>query len=127
MKTRLKKISRQAGAILAVGLIYAVICLKLGRAIFFCPFYQLTGLQCPGCGVSRMCLHLINLEFAQAFAQNQALFVLLPVLLVLWLSWAVRYVRTGTSMLRLWQRLLLWLSIGVMVVFGILRNIPGFF
>ena len=127
MKTRLKKISRQAGVILAVGLIYAVICLKLGRTIFACPFYQLTGLQCPGCGVSRMCLHLIKLEFAQAFAQNQALFVLLPVLLLLWLSWTVRYVRTGRWELLLWQRLLLWLSIGILIVFGILRNIPGIF
>jgi len=47
------------------------------HSIFFpkCPFYLLTGLQCPGCGSQRAIHSLLNLDIVQAFHYN-ALFVI---------------------------------------------------
>ena len=41
-----------------------------------CAFHEVTGLSCPGCGVSRMCLSLLRLDFASAFRFNPCIFVL---------------------------------------------------
>ena len=35
-----------------------------------CPVYQLTGLQCPGCGNSRAAMALLRLDFAASFSYN---------------------------------------------------------
>lgn len=48
-----------------------------------CLFREITGLKCPGCGISRMCMHLAQLEFGEAFLCNPLMFLLLPVFAVL--------------------------------------------
>jgi hypothetical protein len=47
-----------------------------------CPFLQLTGYQCPGCGSQRAIHHLLNFEVKEAFALNPLLLVSIPYLLV---------------------------------------------
>lgn len=41
-----------------------------------CPFKALTGLRCPGCGLTHAAIHLMHLDFNGAFHAN-ALFVLI--------------------------------------------------
>lgn len=41
--------------------------------------------SCPACGMTRSIMHLIHLEFEEAFAYNMMGFVVLPFLCVLWL------------------------------------------
>ena len=48
-----------------------------------CPFYVLTGLSCPSCGVTRMCVKLLHLDFPGAYRENPVLFLCLPFLLFL--------------------------------------------
>ena len=62
-------------------------------------FHQITGLYCPGCGVSRMCLALFRLDFVSAFRANAAIFLLLPAGLAIAIQTAVRYVKTGNGRL----------------------------
>ena len=40
--------------------------------------------ECPACGLSRACMHLIHLEFWEAFQYNMMSFVTFPVLAVFW-------------------------------------------
>ena len=47
-----------------------------------CPFKQVTGLQCPGCGSQRAVHHLLNAEIKQAFALNPLLVIAIPYLVV---------------------------------------------
>lgn len=68
-----------AAFLLFSGLIY----LLLG--VFFdfyvpCPFRAVTGLKCPGCGLSHAATALVHLDFAGAMAEN-ALFI--PIFLYL--------------------------------------------
>lgn len=47
-----------------------------------CPIKFLTGVSCPGCGLTRACVSALCLRFADAFAYHP-LFWLVPVALVL--------------------------------------------
>jgi hypothetical protein len=44
-----------------------------------CTFHLLTGLECPGCGVTRALHHLLHGRVERAFALNPLLFAALPV------------------------------------------------
>jgi hypothetical protein len=90
-----------------------------------CLFHQLTGLNCPGCGLTRAGHELLRGHLAVAFRDNALLVLSLP-----WLLWlAGRF---------LWQRqrgrpnpvtirpAWCWLAFAVVVAFTVLRNLPAF-
>ena len=124
MGARLKKLLLQSAAILYVGCAYAIFCLRTHWGLP-CPFHLVTGLNCPGCGVSRMLLSLLRMDLPGAFGYNAGLLCLLPVLLALFLAHAVRYVRSGSHALgRLGQGTELGL-VCVLVLWGLVRNLIG--
>ena len=43
-----------------------------------CPFYVLTGLQCPGCGTLRGLHALMHFQFADAWRHNPGMIVSIP-------------------------------------------------
>ena len=56
----------------AVGAGYAL-WVNLTHLSIPCPFHAITGLQCPGCGVTRMCLALLRLDVSGAWSANPVL------------------------------------------------------
>lgn len=48
-----------------------------------CPFWVLTGYQCPACGVQRAAYHLLHLDFKKAFLYNPFLIISIPYALAL--------------------------------------------
>jgi len=82
------------GSILLLGLAYLVFCLLTGLRLP-CPIYTVTGLLCPGCGITRMMLALARLDFSSAFAANPLLFVTGPVILGLLAREEYLWVQTG--------------------------------
>ena len=72
-----------------------------------CPFLSLTGIPCPGCGMTRALCHLLQGNFRVAFSYNPLVFVL-PLYLFLIACDATPFAR------RSWNRWLwgaaLWLS-----------------
>ena len=48
-----------------------------------CPIKFLTGISCPGCGMSRACLSALCLDFEQAFSYHPLWIFLLPTLTAL--------------------------------------------
>jgi len=110
------------GGVLAVGILYAIIC-RYFEAGIPCLFHRFTGLLCPGCGVSRMCLCLMSFDIAGAFLANPVLFLLMPVLVAVIADCAVRYVREGYPYPRGWSSVAVGVMCAVMAVWGILRNV----
>lgn len=45
-----------------------------------CPIRYVTGIPCPGCGMSRAAFALLHLDFAGAFAAHPMVFVIFPYL-----------------------------------------------
>ena len=94
-RERRQRTLRLYGGILLLGLAYLAFCLMTGLRLP-CPFYTLTGLLCPGCGVTRMMIALARLDFAAAYAANQLLFITGPFILGLLVRDEYLWVKTGT-------------------------------
>lgn len=86
-----------------------------------CVFHEITGLLCPGCGVTRMLLAISRGEFVEAFGYNPALFVLLPVLAADLFWYTYLYIRYGRVKSRI-HSAVMWTAIVILLVFGVWRN-----
>lgn len=124
-RIRLKKLLIKAALICGVGLGYAFFSSVFHWGIP-CPIHAVTGLYCPGCGVSRMSLALLRLDVTEAASWNIGVMVALPFAAVVFVYQAVRYVKTGDARMRRWQDVLIWVMIGWLLVFTVLRNLPWF-
>ena len=105
-----------------IGIVYYFVLVHFHFSIP-CIFHLLTGLQCPGCGVTRMIVYLLHLNFRAAFYQNQAIFILFPFILYfagkLYISWLFRkkYILCKV------ENILLYSMVFVLLVFAVWRNI----
>lgn len=124
MKARLQNLLKKASLPCLCAAGYAFLLLYTPFSIP-CPFHALTGLYCPGCGVSRMALALLRFDLAAAFRANVALCLLLPALALLFLWRGIHYLRTGEWETPRWQSALLWAMIALLLLFGVLRNLPA--
>lgn len=109
-------------ALVSAGLLYSVVCTALGAGIP-CPIKSITGLECPGCGVSRMCISLLQLDFASAWKANPAVLLLLPFFLYIAVRLGISYVRCNKKTLSKFDSVLIYSACAVLLLFGILRNI----
>lgn len=121
---RLRKLLLLCAALLLGGWAYALFCRLTGWGIP-CLFRLVTGWQCPGCGVSRMCLSLLRGDLRAAWRYNAAILCLLPALLALGGNLAFRYVRFGSLRPSRWADVLIWLMVAVLLVFGLCRNLEA--
>jgi hypothetical protein len=89
-----------------------------------CPFHELTGLFCPGCGITRALHALVHFDFTRAIAMN-ALFVLsLPLIAAMVAEGFVRRPLLPPQISRIMFDGRWWIA--ALVLFGIMRNVPGF-
>ena len=51
---------------------------------------KLFDFECYACGLTRGIMHLIHLQFEEAFAYNMLSFIVLPMLIVIWIQWFLR-------------------------------------
>ncbi len=126
MHKRLKKQLIMLAAVLSAGVIYYLITTTTGL-IIPCVFHYVTGFYCPGCGVTRMCISIIKLDFYKAFRSNPLLFVLLPVLAAIMLKQSYDNVRYGKLRHKKFMTVIGIILIIILLIFGILRNIPAFY
>lgn len=83
-----------------------------------CVFHALTGLDCPGCGITRALHHLLHGRIGEAFALNPMIFVFLAVLLAALPALLRREAPRFTT--RPWFG---WTSLAVISVWWIGRNL----
>ena len=105
-------------------IIFTIICfsffllyLKLGIYIP-CLFRKLTGFYCPGCGITRMFLSLLQLDFYQAFRYNPLVFILFA-LFILFKILRINFSKKSKEYAS-------YLLLVVVIFYGILRNIELF-
>lgn len=90
-----------------------------------CLIYKFTGLYCPGCGVTRAVHYLLHGQIGRAFGLNP----LFTTLLFAFLLWTLIQGIGRLAGVNLLPRLKIgsgffWGMIGVVILFGMLRNIP---
>ena len=121
MKERRNKTVRKYAIVLVCGLAYALFVYVTGSGIP-CPIHTITGLQCPACGVSRMLMAILRLDFASAYRYNPFLFVTSPVLLFCIVYPDIVYIKTGGVDIGKAQ-IVLWLEVAAALIFGVVRNL----
>ena len=121
MIQRRNKVLRIALILLGIGALYTLLTYFTNFGIP-CLFYTITGLQCPGCGISRMFLALFQLDFAAAFHYNVAVLCLLPLFILVGVRKIYLYIRYNRKK-DLLSDIGVWGMIVVLILFGVLRNI----
>ena len=100
------------------GLLYLRVWLPLTGIYIPCVFREVTGLWCPGCGMTRLVLSLMELDLLQAIRYNVLVFFLAPLYMIyLLLVW--RGKRKHSS-------ILMGVMVMMTIAFGVLRNISYF-
>ena len=118
-----------AGAgILGIGAgIFAVGYFNPVTAGFFpvCPLHQLTGLNCPGCGLTRGFHALFNGDILGALHYNALLPIFAFIFSYLLISLSLIAIRgRGLSWYIFKPTAVLWIIFGLLLTFGIVRNLP---
>ncbi len=88
-----------------------------------CPSVLLLGVSCPGCGGLRATHDLLTGDLAGAWHANPLWVLVAPLLLAAWAVWTRRRWRgTSAGVPPAW---LAWVVLVVVVLFGVLRNVPA--
>ena len=89
-----------------------------------CSFYVATGFSCPGCGSTRALFHLTHGNVLEALRLNPGLMALITLGITDYFRFVVSVIR-GNPFQTLFGKLkLLGALMGVMLVYGVIRNLP---
>lgn len=120
-KKRLKSTLIKYGVIFGIALAYLIFVLCTGLGIP-CVFHAITKLECPGCGVTRMLISIVKLDFVSAFWYNPFLFVTGPFLIAYLVACEVKFIKHGNRNMGKWQ-IFMYVELALALLYGILRNI----
>ena len=89
-----------------------------------CLFYEITGYYCPGCGITRLLFSLLKLDFYQAFRYNPLIFILIIITGIYWLVKFIlkKFINISIEI----PNYVYYILLVIVIIFGILRNIPMF-
>ena len=95
------------------------------NAIFpACPLYKTTGFACPGCGLTRGLHALLHGDIVTALDFNALIPLFLLIFGYLFASLVSVAIR-GRGIIQLERNLIvLWVLVGILLLFGVLRNLP---
>lgn len=124
-KKRLMQVLKPVIEVVIIGGAYLIF-MKLTDLAIPCMFYKITGKYCPGCGITRMILAMLRLDFATALRQNCLLFFLLPCFLFYSIWKGIHYIKTGKQRSGLTERVVVMVVLVLVMAFWIMRNMPQF-
>jgi hypothetical protein len=116
------------GVILAAAgaVIFAVGYFDPVTAGFFpvCPLFSATGLNCPGCGMTRAVHALIHGDISGAFHFNAIFPIYAFIFGYLFISTLLMVVRGRGLQYKIFKPGLMYSLLTIAILFGVLRNIP---
>lgn len=123
MKNRLISEIKKHILIFAVGFAY-YLWIVFTDIYIPCIFNKVTGLKCPGCGITHMMLAIARFDFKTAFLENPLLFIALPVMLGIYIRNRIYYVRTENKANRgMIIKTLEYTMLFLTLLFWVVRNI----
>lgn len=124
----LERIIAAAGVSVCVAGTAAVWYFDPVNAGFFpaCPLYTATGFACPGCGLTRAFHALFHGDILTALDYNAMLPLIIVFLGYLFLSMLMVAIRGRGLGMGKKTIGLVWITFVMLLVFGVLRNIPAY-
>ena len=122
----IERLTAAAGGAVVIGASGAVAYFDPAKANFFpvCPLFALTGFACPGCGLTRGFHSLFHGDLISAIDFNALIPVWAMIFAYVFVSLILLAMRgRGLPMWPTWPRFL-WTFMIVLLVFGVLRNLP---
>ena len=121
----INKAKKQHGFYILLGIFISFLYLFFLTAIHYqCPFHELFGIWCAGCGGTRMLISFLHLDFYQSFRYNPLLFVLLIIGIIYFIFIVVHYIKKKELIVPSTKALVILL--GIVILYMILRNIDYF-
>ena len=86
-----------------------------------CPFKNLTNFYCPGCGGQRAFHQILHGNFVEAFHSNFLIYLFLPLFIlkiydeIFDTTFSKKFLLTNKG---------IWIFLGFLIIFTILRNLP---
>ncbi len=88
-----------------------------------CVFNSITGLLCPGCGITTACIAVIEFRFIDAIYANLGMMIISPILLFLiaklWILWILDKRDKNSKV----TESLAFLCVIILIVWSVIRNI----
>lgn len=85
-----------------------------------CIFNKVTGLLCPGCGITRCLFSLVNFKIKEAYYYNQLITIMFIPILVYYIYYIYCYIFNKESIINI-NKVSKYLLL-LVIIFGILRN-----
>ncbi|WP_312556170.1 DUF2752 domain-containing protein [Empedobacter brevis] len=96
-----------------------------GTVFLRCPSNLFFGINCPGCGSQRAIHHLLHFEFIEALQYNALLIIAFPFLMYITLIWLYNFIFEKEIRIKLfYKNRFVWTLFFIVIVYGIIRNIP---
>lgn len=121
MKQRLQRLMKVGAILLFTGLIYACFYGYTGIGVP-CIFHEVTGFLCPGCGVTRMCVSLLQFQLKEAFGYHPVLFCFIPIYIPIGVFQIYHYLRYGYCDRKKWLTIWYYITLVILVGFSVIRN-----
>lgn len=123
MKERLYKTLKPIFLLILVGGIYVVLIYTTGFKIP-CPIKFATGFDCPGCGISRVLLSYLRLDFKTAFFTNPVITVILPIMFGDYVYHKYLYVvHNNKKPFNKLENISMYVMIGSLILYAAIKNI----
>ncbi len=124
MKLRVKRVVILTTLFVVLGLLYALFVSTMHWAIP-CVFRVITGLKCPGCGITHAVMNLLRLDWIDAYYENRMIYPIIVFTIWVYLWTTVHYIRTGNVRLGTGCRPIEVAFLISLLLWGIIRNITG--
>lgn len=121
-KRRIMQAVAVVAAIAAIGFLYAAFIRITGLSIP-CPFHSLTGLECPGCGITTACLAVLRGDIRRAWEANAYLFLAAPVIFFIIGRQTIRWIKGGTRRETAFEHACSCILLITAILWGAIRNI----
>ncbi|MGD9703288.1 MAG: DUF2752 domain-containing protein [Acidimicrobiia bacterium] len=116
-----------ASAVLGVGALGVVFAADpaTSRGYLRCPLHEMTGLWCPGCGVTRATYKALHGDVLGALGTNLFLPVFAVLVVAGWLTWFLPTIERRPPLLVARAPAGAWVALGAsLLLFAVLRNLP---
>lgn len=121
---RIKRVALLATLFIIIGIIYAVVVdlLKFGIP---CVFNMLTGVKCPGCGITRSLISLLHFQIYDSLKYNALTFFIIAYISLVFINTSKVYIKSGTFYLNAGSEYISVIFLILFIIWGIVRNIIG--